>query len=1428
MPSSIATAIRSRCFYLVSFLLLAFTAPASATPTIGGVGTGASYTEVGSVATVAPAITITGGTDYLGGSLQFAISSSTSTETLALATVSSPSTTNGAVSVVGTSVYLGDGTTANRIGSVDGTANGAAGQPLKINFNTSAFANASFEDGTTTGWAITNGRAITGTTLIGGYPVPTDPTIAGNSSGDAGSASMTYSHSISTNVLGGGANGTKSLSLSLSGSSASYGTVHGPYAVSQSAFSLNAGDSITFWWSAAAAGDAYDVFGYLLNVDTGATTILINATGSSGSATQAWTQVSQTISTAGNYKFVFLSGSYDFSGGTALGANLLIDNVEVVSSVTSVSDSVVEALARLVTYQDSSRDPAASRTITITATATDSTVGTATSSITITRANDAPTLTGSTTLTYTWNSAATAVCANLSISDPDDTTLTGGNVSISSGHQNDDTLALTVNSLTMGNLTSSYDSSTGVLTISGTATLAQYQAALRAVSFATSSNNLSARTVTFSVTDADAVGTGALSGSAAVTITVADTTAPVITSATTATATYRNAFSAYTATATDITAVTYGATGLPAGLSINTATGAISGTPTGIGTSSVILTATDVAGNVGQTTLTVTVASASLTVSGLTVADKVYDGSTSATLSTSGASLSGVLGGDSVTLDTSGASATFTTADAGTGKSVTVTGLALSGAAATNYSLTQPSGITGNISRATAGVTITNLAQTYNGSAKTVSVTTSPTGLASSVTYAGSSTAPTDAGTYTVVGTVNTTNHTGTATASLVIAKADQSITFNPIGSLTVGSPTALSATASSGLPVSFTITSGNATIDGAVLTPLDGNPVTVRASQAGNGNYQAATSQQTSGSITKLAQSIAFAPLADQPSTSAPLTLSATASSGLPVSFGVVSGPGILSGTTLTLTGASGTVMVRASQAGNAVYSAATPVDRSFTVTAVGPQVFFGLTSANDILAANISQDNQSGTIIGFLSGTSEAFVLTFTLPADGVFSGEAQIFTQPVSTSATTKQPGAIRSAITASGTRTFTGTMANGVISGSISGLNTTFVANLESPSGPSASVAGYYTALSTSTAEGTTYAIVSPQSRTYVLAITPQLIASATATVNSDLTFSATTAQAVTITGSLNSTDTTVTGTLTLPDATTQTFSGAASTTLRTDRVFSLSSRGSIAPASEYTLITGFHIAGPSPKAVLLRAAGPALSAFGVSNALVDPRIRLHHADGSIIAENDNWSGSDISTAASRVGAFSFAEGSKDAALLMTLNPGDYTVHVLDGNGTGVTLAEIYDASANPQGEYQRLISISSRGRVAAGEGVLIGGFILSGNTPKKVLVRGAGPTLSNYGVQNVLTDPVLKIYNENGVLIAQNDNWETPVTTLAGQTSATASEIASTSSAVGAFAFRAGSKDASIIITLAPGAYTAQITSQTGIEGVALIEVYEIP
>ena len=112
------------------------------------------------------------------------------------------------------------------------------------------------------------------------------------------------------------------------------------------------------------------------------------------------------------------------------------------------------------------------------------------------------------------------------------------------------------------------------------------------------------------------------------------------------------------------------------------------------------------------------------------------------------------------------------------------------------------------VGQATATVTLAGLSHTYDGIAKVVTATTVPVGLKVDFTYAGSATAPTAAGSYAVVGTVVHTNYVGSATGTLVIGKASQTITFAAIADRDYSTtPIALGGTASSGLGVSYSLT---------------------------------------------------------------------------------------------------------------------------------------------------------------------------------------------------------------------------------------------------------------------------------------------------------------------------------------------------------------------------------------------------------------------------------------------------------------------------------------------------------------------------------------------------------------------------------------------------------------------------------------------
>ena len=268
-----------------------------------------------------------------------------------------------------------------------------------------------------------------------------------------------------------------------------------------------------------------------------------------------------------------------------------------------------------------------------------------------------------------------------------------------------------------------------------------------------------------------------------------------------------------------------------------------------------------------------------------------------------------------------------------------------------------------------------------------------------------------------------------------------------------------------------------------------------------------------------------------------------------------------------------------------------------------------------------------------------------------------------------------------------------------------------------------------------------------------------------------------------------------------------------------RLANISTRGIV--RADTPLIAGFNITGDESRTVLVRAIGPTLGLFGVNGVLPAAKLRVYNAAKEEVASNDGWAdASTLAAAFAQTGAFPLPAGSADAAALVTLPPGSYTVHVVDGTPTGtggVALAEVYDAGSLVDG---RLANLSNRGTAIAGERAFIGGFVLVGNQAKRLLVRGVGPGLTQFSVVGALADPKIALYNTQGNLLASNDNWSQ---------SDLAAATASLSGGLGAFALEPGSKDAALIVTLAPGAYTVQISgpSETA-TGATLMELYELP
>jgi hypothetical protein len=166
---------------------------------------------------------------------------------------------------------------------------------------------------------------------------------------------------------------------------------------------------------------------------------------------------------------------------------------------------------------------------------------------------------------------------------------------------------------------------------------------------------------------------------------------------------------------------------------------------------------------------------------------------------------------------------------------------------------------------------------------------------------------------------------------------------------------------------------------------------------------------------------------------------------------------------------------------------------------------------------------------------------------------------------------------------------------------------------------------------------------------------------------------------------------------------------------------------------------------------------------------------------------------------------------ESALVRTLAPGAYTA-ILRGNGggTGVGLVEVYDLT--PTIADSQLANISTRGLAGTGDNVMIGGLILGGGTgANKIVVRALGPSLTQFGVTNVLPNPAFSIYNSNGDLLSFNDNWRQNQE----------ADILATGLAP------SNDLESALIALLGPGHYTAIVTDIDGSSGVGLVEIYNL-
>jgi ASPIC and UnbV/FG-GAP-like repeat len=201
--------------------------------------------------------------------------------------------------------------------------------------------------------------------------------------------------------------------------------------------------------------------------------------------------------------------------------------------------------------------------------------------------------------------------------------------------------------------------------------------------------------------------------------------------------------------------------------------------------------------------------------------------------------------------------------------------------------------------------------------------------------------------------------------------------------------------------------------------------------------------------------------------------------------------------------------------------------------------------------------------------------------------------------------------------------------------------------------------------------------------------------------------------------------------------------------------------------------------------------------------IGARVAVTYDGGLAYRENNGGGGGEWGSQGAN--PCHFGIGSAETATVRITWPSGI-VDVLDPVAADSSLTVVEGSSPAP------VVSenISTRLDVMTGDHIGIGGFIINGSAPKKVLIRGLGPSLEGVGIPNFLADPVLELFKPNGPTLL-NDNWK----------DTQAIEIAATGLAPG------NESEAAIVANLDPGPYTVFLTGQNETSGVGLIEVYDL-
>ncbi|WP_414660580.1 pectinesterase family protein [Horticoccus sp. 23ND18S-11] len=513
------------------------------------------------------------------------------------------------------------------------------------------------------------------------------------------------------------------------------------------------------------------------------------------------------------------------------------------------------------------------------------------------------------------------------------------------------------------------------------------------------------------------------------------------------------------------------------------------------------------------------------------------------------------------------------------------------------------------------------------------------------------------------------------------------------------------------------------------------------------------------------------------------------------------------------------GTLLPGATNATLLLPNAQSAVAGTYTVTATNS----GATVTSTGTVLTVERAPTAGTYFGTLGGSATGtFALLLRDNGTGVFlaqSGANLLVARNVTLTVNERiqfspqTPGGSAVQVLAEGTVD----RSKGTVTGAWGGV--TFNGARSDGSANTAALAGYYATGVTGGSATATF-IVGSSGQVFVLTQNGTVFDAGSGTVNASGAVNIRTAGGATVTATIAAGGASASATIAPATGAAFTTSGSNDNAADALRFRQFSTRAQVTPTTP--AIAGFVVTGDDPTTVLVRAVGPTLAdTFAVTGALPNPRLELFRGS-ALLASNTGWStannAGDIARGAAGSGAFPLRAAVADSAIQITLAPGTYTAVAGSASGatSGSVLVEVYDLTGGSAG--QRLVNLSTRAAAGAGANALIAGFFVSGDQPKRVLARGVGPGLAGFGLGGALARPVISVYRGN-TLVAVNSSWST---------SADAVAIGSAAAEARAFPFATGSADAALLLHLAPGLYTAQLTSADAAAGAGLIEIYEAP